>query len=72
MNNLRLQVIDKSSNNSYHVKVFVDEQESGILYLKEDQFFFFQKALQLESNNKDINFSVNDPFSEEDFDSELD
>jgi len=72
MNNLRLQIIDKSSTNCYHVKVFVNEQESGILYLSEEQFFFFQKALQKESNEKDINFEVEDPFSDEDAEFDLD
>lgn len=75
MNHLHLQVIDKSKSNCYHVKLFVDEQECGILYLKEEQFYFFKKALQVECSSKDVQFDVSDPFSddtEEDFDSELD
>lgn len=62
MNSVRIQVVDKSSNNSYHAKLFVDEQESGILYLKEEQFLFFCKALQKECTSSDVNYDCEDPF----------
>lgn len=72
MNNLHLQVVDKNSSN-YHVKLFVDEKESGIFYLNEEQFLFFKKALQQQSVFNDIEFNVSDPYSdEEDLEEDLD
>ena len=73
MNHIHLQVVDKNSSNNYHIKLFVDQKESGIFYLNEEQYFFFKKALQQQSCREDINFDVSDPYSdEEDTAEELD
>lgn len=65
MNQIHLQVVDKNINNNYHVKLFIDQKESGIFYLNEDQYFFFRKALQHQSTHDDVQFNVSDPYSDE-------
>jgi len=72
MNSIRIQVVDKSSSNSYHVKLFVDEQESGIFYLREEQFLFLCKALQKECTSSDVEYECEDPFVDSDDDVDLD
>jgi len=71
MNQIQLQIIDKTES-GYHVKLFLDGKNSGILYLTEEQFYFVRKALQAESYSQDKEFEVVDPFEEEISEDELD
>ena len=68
MNNISLVVSDKSVNNSFHVKLFVDEQDVGVLYLNENQLHFLSRALKTSSQEEGISYFLENPFdySEED------
>jgi hypothetical protein len=69
MNNFLLKVVEKTNNNNYHCKVFVDGNESGILYLTEDQFLELSGIISRGCNDRDITYKIenNFDFVEEDF-----
>lgn len=70
MNNILLKVVDQSSGGSYHIKLFVDEKETGIFYLNEEQFDFFVKSLKSHSLENGVVFSVENPFDLDEEDGE--
>lgn len=72
MNNLSLVVTDKTSSGSYHVKILINEKDSGILYLTSDQFDFFVKALWKASSFSNFVFNVENPFEEVELDEDVD
>jgi len=69
MNNFLLKVVDKTNSNNYHCKIFVDGNESGILYLTENQFLELSGIISRGCNEKDIPYKIenNFDFFEEDF-----
>lgn len=70
MNNITLQVTDISKNGSYHVKLIVDDKESGIIYLTSAQFEPFVDVIHLGCREKNISFNVENPFDVEEEDNE--
>lgn len=68
MNILTLTVVDISKS-SYHVKLSIDEKESGIIYLTSEQFDPFIEIIHHGCREKNITFNVENPFDveEEDF-----
>lgn len=72
MNSLSLVVTDQSNSGSYHVKVLIDEKDSGILYLTSDQFDFFVKSLWKASTINNFTFNVENPFDEIELDEDVD
>jgi len=72
MNNLSFIVTDQSASGSYHVKVLINEKDSGILYLTTEQFDFFVKSLWKSSTLNNFIFNVENPFDEIDFDEDVD
>ena len=62
MRSISLIVADQTPGGSLHVKMFIDEKESGILYLNEDQFLLLSKFLRSSCLENDINFDVENPF----------
>jgi hypothetical protein len=62
MNNVQLVVTDQGSNGSYHTKLFIDEQESGILYLNKEQYELISRALKQKCNESGIIFNVENPY----------
>lgn len=62
MNSIQLVVTDQGTSGSYHTKLFIDEQESGILYLNREQFDTVSKFFKDGCNEKGIIFSVENPY----------
>jgi len=62
MNSVSLVVADQTPGGSLHVKLFLDEKESGILYLNEEQFITLTKFLRTSCYESEINFDVENPF----------
>ena len=62
MNNVQLVVTDQGLSGSYHTKLFIDEQESGILYLNKDQYKLISQALKQKCNESGIIFNVENSF----------
>jgi hypothetical protein len=65
MNNITLQVTDISKNGSHHVKLVVDDKESGIIYLTNSQFEPFVDVLHAGCREKNISFNIENPFDVE-------
>jgi hypothetical protein len=72
MNNFLLKVVDKTNNNNYHCKIFVDDNESGILYLTENQFIELSGIISRGCNEKDIPYKIENSFDFFEDDFELD
>jgi hypothetical protein len=66
MNSISLIVTDQSGSGSYHVKMVVDEKESGILYLTPDQLAFISKSLWRSCTQDGVTFNAENPFDCED------
>lgn len=66
MNSISLIVTDQSGSGSYHVKMVVDEKESGILYLTPEQFAFISKSLWRSCTQDGAAFNAENPFDCED------
>ena len=62
MRAVSLVVADQTPGGAYHVKLFLDEKESGILYLNESQLFTLTKFLRSSCFESDINFELENPF----------
>lgn len=65
MNSILLKVTDQSGSGAYHVKMIVDEKESGILYFTPDQFSFFSKSLWRACTQDGVSFDIENPFDVE-------
>ena len=70
MNNFLLKVVEKTNSNNYHCKVYVDGNESGIMYLTEDQFLELSGIISRGCNDREIAYKIENDFDfvEEDFD----
>lgn len=64
MNNILISVVDRSSSGSYHVKLYIDEKESGIFYLSPEQLHSFTKILRNGCNTYDTTFVLENPYDE--------
>jgi len=62
MNSVQLVVTDQGTSGAYHTKLFIDEQESGILYLNSEQFNSISKFLKDGCSQNGIIFSVENPY----------
>lgn len=71
MNNLTLIVVEQTSKGSYHLKIIIDEKESGILYLTQEQYEAFIDITRLGCREKGISFILENPFDDS-YDDELD
>jgi hypothetical protein len=71
MNNISLEKVYES-NNSVHVKLFINEKDCGILYLKSDEADLLIECLKRGVNDADAKLSTNIFDSEDDFDSDID
>ena len=69
MSSLSLVVVDQSAAGSYHVKIIVDEKDSGILYVAPDQFDFIVKSFWRSCTQENVSFNVENPFDTNSFDS---
>lgn len=77
MNNILISVVDRSASGSYHVKLYIDEKESGIFYLSPEQLHTFAKILRNGCSIHDTTFILENPYdenfssgNEDDFDEE--
>lgn len=72
MNSILITVVDRTASGSYHVKLYIDEKESGIFYLSPDQLNIFAKIFKTGAYNEDVSFILENPYedSEEDLDDE--
>lgn len=70
MNSLSLTVTDQSASGAYHVRMIVDEKESGILYLTPEQFAFISKSFWQSCSQDDIAFTTENSFDCAEEDSE--
>jgi len=68
MNSISLVVVDQSASGSYHIKVLMDEKDSGILYVSSDQFDFIVKSFWRSCTSNGISFNVENPFDETNID----
>jgi hypothetical protein len=71
MNSLELEVVTLTSGGGAHVKLNDDGENLGILYLDKRQLEAIIGILTVGSFNKEINFSINNPFSEDELDEDL-
>lgn len=62
MSSLSLVVADQSESGSYHVKILVDDKDSGILYVSPEQFDFIVKSFWRSCTQENISFNVDNPF----------
>lgn len=62
MNSVRLVVTDQVPNGSYHTKLFLDEQESGILYLTPEQFLKVSQCFKSFCYENSLSFDIENPF----------
>jgi len=62
MKSVSLIVADQTPGGSLHVKLFLDEKESGILYLNEEQFHTLGKFLRSSCFESNIDFEIENPF----------
>lgn len=67
MNSLSLIVTDQSASGAYHVKMVVDEKESGILYLTPEQFSFISKSFWQSCTRDGVILNIENPFDCEEF-----
>lgn len=63
MNSLSLLVKQKTSNGSVHLEVNSSGNELGVLYLSEEEYLKLVQVLRVGCFNKDVDFSVNDPYN---------
>jgi len=68
MSSVSLIVVDQSASGSYHVKILVDEKDSGILYVSPEQFDFFVKSFWRACTGDGISFNVENSFDETNLD----
>lgn len=66
MNSLELEVISKTNDGGAHVKLNDGNDNLGILYLDKKQFEVIIGILTTGSFQKDVDFSVKNPFDVED------
>lgn len=70
MNNLSLSVKQKTSNGSVHLEIKSSENELGVLYLSEEEYLKLIQIMRVGCFNKEVDFSVNDPYNVEEEDEE--
>lgn len=63
MNNLSLSVKQKTSNGSVHLEIKSSDNELGVLYLSEEEYLKFIQIMRVGCFNKEVDFSVNDPYN---------
>ena len=68
MNNLSLSVKQKTSNGSVHLEIKSSENELGVLYLSEEEYLKLVQILRVGCFNKEVDFSVDDPYNVEEED----
>jgi hypothetical protein len=64
VNNILISVVDRSTSGSYHVKLYIDEKESGIFYLSPDQLHSLVKILRNGCSTYDTTFVLENPYDE--------
>jgi len=72
VNSILISVVDRTTNGSYHIKLYIDEKESGIFYLSPDQLNTLSRILRAGTFNDSISFVLENPYedSEEDLNDE--
>jgi hypothetical protein len=70
MNKIVLQLVDTHGNDTYHVKVLINEKDVGILYLNEQEGEIITKLLQRGAAASDAQFSSDLFDQDEDYDDE--
>lgn len=68
MNNIQFEVTNKTKNNCVHLRVVGDKEDLGCLYLNSSQYSELLQIFRSGCFNKDIDFSVVDPYNEDDED----
>lgn len=64
MNNILISVVDRSASGSYHVKLYIDEKESGIFYLSPEQLHSLVKIMRNGCGIYDTTFVLENPYDE--------
>lgn len=65
MNSLELFIKNKTNNGSVHLEIKSSGDELGMLYLSEEQFNTLVNILRTGCFNKEVDFTVNDPYNRE-------
>lgn len=65
MSSLELEVKGKTSAGAVHLQVKSSGDELGLLYLTNDQYLNLLKILRVGCFNKEVDFSVKDPYNSE-------
>jgi len=68
MNNLSLVVTDQTDTGCYHVKLLINEKDSGILYIEPSQFDFVVRSFWRACTSEGIPFNIENPFDETELD----
>lgn len=67
MNKLKLLVTNKTNSNSTHCKLFIDNEDCGVLFLSERELDTLYGILRSGCLEREASFELEDPFiSEED------
>lgn len=73
MNSLELEVKSRTQSGAVHLQIKSSGDELGLLYLTDQQYIELLKILRVGCFNKEVDFSVNDPYNvEEDSEEEND
>jgi hypothetical protein len=62
MNNLQFEVTSKTKNNCVHLRVLDGKEDIGLLYLNSRQYSAMLQIIRTGCFNRDIDFSVIDPY----------
>ena len=68
MNNLQFEVTSKTKNNCVHLRVLDGKEDIGLLYLNSHQYSAMLQIIRTGCFNRDIDFSVIDPYVESETD----
>jgi hypothetical protein len=68
MNKISLEKIDSSSSNCLHVKMLINDNDVGVLYLKEEEVDILIKTLKRGIYSSEVKLESNIFDDEDDFD----
>jgi hypothetical protein len=65
MNNIRLEVSERTKNNCVHLRVYADKDDLGFLYLDQNQYSKILGIFRAGCFSKEIELNITDPYLEE-------
>ena len=56
MNNIKLEIVDTKSNDSYHIKLLIDDEDCGYLYLSSEELDTLDKVFRYGQTQYDYKY----------------